>query len=29
LGAAHRQTFDVECEIPELARCERGIGAFE
>ncbi len=26
LGAAHRQTFDVECEIPELARCERGIG---
>ena len=21
LGAAHRQTFDVECEIPELARC--------
>jgi ribonuclease-3 len=27
LGAAHRQTFDVECEIPELARCERGIGA--
>jgi ribonuclease-3 len=27
LGAAHRQTFDVECEVPELARCERGIGA--
>ena len=27
LGAAHRQTFDVECEIPELARCARGIGA--
>ena len=26
LGAAHRQTFDVECEVPELARCERGIG---
>jgi len=26
LGAAHRQTFDVECEIIELARCERGIG---
>jgi ribonuclease-3 len=26
LGAAHRQTFDVECEITELARCERGIG---
>ena len=27
LGAAHKQTFDVECEIPELAVCERGIGA--
>ena len=27
LGAAHKQTFDVECEIPELALCERGIGA--
>jgi ribonuclease-3 len=26
LGAAHKQTFDVECEVPELARCERGIG---
>jgi ribonuclease-3 len=26
LGAAHRQTFDVECEVPELNRCERGIG---
>ena len=26
LGAAHRQTFDVECEVIELARCERGIG---
>ena len=26
LGAAHKQTFDVECEIPELAVCERGIG---
>lgn len=26
-GAAHRQLFDVECEIPELALVERGIGA--
>ena len=26
LGAAHRQTFDVECEVIDLARCERGIG---
>lgn len=26
LGAAHRQTFDVECEIPELGLAERGIG---
>jgi ribonuclease-3 len=26
LGAAHRQTFDVECEVPELNLCERGIG---
>ena len=26
LGAAHRQTFDVECEIPELGMVERGIG---
>ncbi|MEN9713047.1 MAG: hypothetical protein RLY90_1308 [Pseudomonadota bacterium] len=26
LGAAHKQTFDVECEVPELRRCERGIG---
>ncbi|MDD0838508.1 ribonuclease III [Curvibacter sp. HBC61] len=25
-GAAHRQTFDVECEIPELGLTERGIG---
>ncbi len=25
-GAAHRQTFDVECEIPALQRAERGIG---
>jgi ribonuclease-3 len=27
LGAAHKQTFDVECEIPELSATERGIGA--
>jgi ribonuclease-3 len=26
LGAAHRQTFDVECEIAELNLAERGIG---
>jgi len=26
LGAAHQQTFDVECEIPELRLAERGIG---
>ncbi len=26
-GVAHRQVFDVECEIPELSRVERGIGA--
>ena len=26
LGEAHRQTFDVECEVIELQRCERGIG---
>ena len=26
-GAAHKQTFDVECEIPELGVTERGIGA--
>lgn len=26
LGAAHKQTFDVECEIVEYARAERGIG---
>ena len=26
LGAAHKQTFDVECEVIELNRCERGIG---
>jgi len=27
LGAAHKQTFDVECEIIELNLSERGIGA--
>ena len=27
LGAAHKQTFDVECEIPELGATEHGIGA--
>ncbi len=27
LGAAHQQTFDVECEIAELNLSERGIGA--
>lgn len=27
LGAAHQQTFEVECEVPELAVTERGIGA--
>ena len=26
LGAAHKQSFDVECEIPELRFSERGIG---
>lgn len=26
LGAAHRQTFDVECEVPERKHRERGIG---
>lgn len=26
LGAAHKQTFDVECEVPELGVSERGIG---
>ena len=26
LGVAHKQTFDVECEIIELNFCERGIG---
>jgi ribonuclease-3 len=27
VGAAHKQSFDVECEIPELHLTERGIGA--
>lgn len=27
VGAAHKQSFDVECEIPELRLTERGIGA--
>jgi ribonuclease-3 len=27
LGEAHRQTFDVECEVEELGRIERGIGS--
>ena len=27
LGAAHRQTFEVECEIVEMGMVERGIGA--
>jgi ribonuclease-3 len=27
LGAAHKQTFNVECEITELGVVERGIGA--
>ncbi|HWI80699.1 ribonuclease III [Ramlibacter sp.] len=26
LGAAHKQTFDVECEVPEFGAMERGIG---
>jgi ribonuclease-3 len=26
MGAAHQQTFDVECEIVEYGRAERGIG---
>lgn len=27
LGAAHKQTFQVECEVPELGAVESGIGA--
>ena len=26
MGAAHKQTFDVECEIAEFGRTERDIG---
>lgn len=26
LGAAHKQTFDVECEVSEMGHVERGIG---
>ncbi|MEI8156213.1 MAG: ribonuclease III [Burkholderiales bacterium] len=26
IGAAHKQSFDVECEIPEMRLTERGIG---
>jgi ribonuclease-3 len=26
LGAAHQQSFDVECEVAELNLSERGIG---
>jgi ribonuclease-3 len=26
-GGAHKQTFDVECEVTELRRSERGIGS--
>ena len=26
LGAAHKQTFDVACEVAELGLVERGIG---
>jgi ribonuclease-3 len=25
-GAAHQQVFDVECEVAEIGRTERGIG---
>jgi ribonuclease-3 len=27
VGAAHKQTFDVECEVSELGLVERGLGA--
>ncbi|WBY00887.1 ribonuclease III [Ramlibacter tataouinensis] len=27
LGAAHKQTFDIECDVPELGVSERGIGS--
>ena len=26
LGAAHKQTFEVECEVPELGLVEHGSG---
>ncbi len=26
MGAAHQQSFDVECEVAEMGLCERGIG---
>lgn len=26
IGAAHKQSFDVECEVPEMRLAERGIG---
>jgi ribonuclease-3 len=26
-GAAHQQTFDVECEVTELKQSQRGIGS--
>jgi ribonuclease-3 len=26
-GVAHKQTFDVECEVTELRLTERGIGS--
>ena len=26
-GAAHQQTFDVECEVSELKQSQRGIGS--
>jgi len=25
-GAAHRQTFEVACEVPQLRQSERGLG---
>jgi ribonuclease-3 len=27
VGAAHEQTFDVECYVPSLKKTERGIGS--
>ncbi len=26
VGAAHKQTFEIECDVPELGVVERGIG---